>query len=81
MPSYESQKEEILSMYNKDGFAREILAEFYEDSSKVFGTEDIRNSFVNYNYVNHINELEDPDDWLTTLGEHQRSIKIKFNRW
>lgn len=61
-------------MYNKDGFAREILAEFYEDSSKVFATEDIRKSFVDYKYVNSLNELENPEDWITSVGENQRSL-------
>lgn len=79
LSSYKAQEKEIKSQYNKDGFAREILADFFENSSKVFLTEDIRKSFVNYNYINSIDELENPDDWLTTIGCDWNSFKNGVN--
>lgn len=68
MSSFKAQEEELRSQYNKDGFAREILAEFYENSSKVFLSEDIRRSFLNYQYTDSIDQLETPENWIVTLG-------------
>ena len=52
MSSYQDQEQELKRMYNKDGFAREVLAEFYENNSKVFPTDEIRDSFRNFYYIN-----------------------------
>lgn len=74
MSSYQDQEQELKRMYNKDGFAREVLAEFYENNSKVFPTEEIRDSFRNFNYLNSWEDQEKPDEWVYSIGEIRRPL-------
>ena len=69
MSSYQDQEQELKRMYNKDGFAREVLAEFYENNSKVFPTDEIRDSFRNFHYINSWEDQENPSDWVYSIGE------------
>ena len=49
--------------------AREVLAEFYENNSKVFPTDEIRDSFRNFYYINSWEDQENPADWVYSIGE------------
>ena len=69
MSSYQDQEQELKRMYNKDGFAREVLAEFYENNSKVFPTDEIRDSFRSFYYINSWEDQENPADWVYSIGE------------
>lgn len=69
MSSYKDQEVELKRMYNKDAFAREVLAEFFENSSKVFASDSIRDSFKDFTYLNDKSEQEVPHDWVYSIGE------------
>ena len=76
MSSYQAQEEELKRMYNKDGFAREVLAEFYEDSAKVFPTDEIRASFKDFSYIHDASEQETPEDWVYSIGKYQCPLSL-----
>ena len=69
MSSYQDQEQELKRMYNKDGFAREVLAEFYENNNKVFPTDEIRNSFKSFKYISSFAEQAVPQEWVYSIGE------------
>ena len=74
LPNYESMKEEISRTYDEQGFAQEILADFFESSGKVFLTESINSSLRMYNYFEKITDLENFEQWVTVLG-------VDWNEW
>lgn len=59
---------ELRSSLTEEGYKLEVEAEFSEGSSKVFKTEDIKESLRNYNYVYSRSELINPEKWKIAIG-------------
>lgn len=59
---------ELRSSLTEEGYKLEVEAEFSEGNSKVFKTEDIKESLRNYNYIYSRNELENPEKWKIAIG-------------
>lgn len=68
MPNYEEVKETLTNSYTGHDFSLEILAEFIEGSDRVFKSKDVIAASNEYNYLNFRDELENPNDWIISIG-------------
>ena len=69
LPNWDKVKKEMEGTYDEQGFAQEILAEFFESSGKVFLTEAINSSLRTYDYSEKINDIINPEQWISVIGE------------
>ena len=74
LPNYETVKKEMERTYDEQGFAQEILAEFFESSGKVFLTEALNASLRNYKYAESASEVPNPEQWFYVIG-------VDWNEW
>lgn len=65
---HENDEPELRASLTEEGYKLEVDAEFSEGNSKVFKTEDIKESLRNYNYINSRKELINPEKWKITIG-------------
>lgn len=79
-PYFHEIEDTLRSTYTGDDFSLEVLAEFIEGSSKVFKSVDIDSASEEYLYINSRAELENPNDWIISIGcdwnEFRNGIQI-----
>ncbi|MGL4998241.1 MAG: hypothetical protein ACRC5T_04670, partial [Cetobacterium sp.] len=79
VPYFHELEKTLKSTYTADDYGLEVLAEFIEGSSKVFKSHNIVAATQEYNYINYRKDLENPKDWLISIGvdynEHKNGIQ------
>lgn len=64
----EEEEEKLKKFYSEEAYLQEYMAEFFETSSKVFKDVDINKALKEYNYVQSLEELPDPENWICCAG-------------
>lgn len=75
LPNYEDVKELFKNSYSSDDFKLEILAEFVEGSNRVFKSRDVAVASETYNYIFSRAELENPNEWIISIGADWNEFK------
>ena len=74
LPNWENVKKEMERTYDEQGFAQEILAEFFESSGKVFMTDAINAALRDYKYTEKLEDVENFEQYICTMG-------VDWNEW
>lgn len=76
LPNFEENDgPELRNSLTEEGYKLEVEAEFSEGDSKVFKTENIKNSLYQYKYCEFREELINPEKWKITIGVDYNEFK------
>lgn len=88
LPHYNEIKGTLERDYTREDFKLEVLAEFADSNKNIFKTEDIKEASEDYSYVNSRYELEQPQNWIISIGvdynEYKNGVQIVvlgFNKY
>lgn len=88
LPDYKQQEKSFKSNYTNEDFKLEVLAEFTDGNRNVFKSSDISSAIKKYDYITSINELQNPSNWIISIGvdynEYKNGVQIVvlgFNKY